>query len=307
MVSSKALLAAAAAQPDPEASDTLLELAAIGALNEAIQACTRCPLYETSTQRVPWNGVRSAIALVGEAPGAQEDRQGAPFVGKAGRFLDSVLSSIGLSRERVALINTICCRPPGNDYDQARSMGAIDACAPWFRAQLAMSGAWVVVPMGNAALWKFKYGGAISQFRGRGWWDGEHYIMPTYHPAYGLRNPYAADQIVQDLTPLANIARGVADLPKPADALALLARVHHRPLDPKLRKAYRRQGWVAIHSPVLGCQVVMVSGEDVVVPDAFAHLVRYTDSEIVKLAGASIETKQRIHLIKAAMGARLVV
>jgi uracil-DNA glycosylase family 4 len=148
-------IAAALASPDPDMAESLFRLAHTSTVRESILSCTACPLHETSTQRVPWRGGPSPIAILGEAPGASEDRSGLPFQGRAGRLLTSILTSVGVDPDQVAYFNTLCCRPPGNSIDHATEIGAIDACHPHFLSQLAAIGAWVVVLMGNTALAKF--------------------------------------------------------------------------------------------------------------------------------------------------------
>ncbi|HEU4797990.1 MAG TPA: uracil-DNA glycosylase, partial [bacterium] len=107
---------------------------ALEALHKEIRRCQRCPLWATRTQAVPGVGPADArVMLVGEAPGRQEDLQGEPFVGTAGRFLDTLLSSVGLTRDDVYIANVVKCRPPGNRDPMPEE---IETCRPYLEAQL---------------------------------------------------------------------------------------------------------------------------------------------------------------------------
>jgi DNA polymerase len=151
--------------------------------------CTRCALSESRTQVVFGTGDPSAdIVFVGEAPGAEEDRQGLPFVGRSGQLLDRLMQEeMGMRRgEGVYILNTLRCRPPGNRDPQPEE---IDACWPWLEAQLDLIRPRVVVTLGNFStklLLKTKLG--ITKLRGRSypWRDGV--LVPTYHPAAVLRS-----------------------------------------------------------------------------------------------------------------------
>ena len=163
-----------------------------------IENCYRCPLG--SANRVPFDGPTSnaELVLVGEAPGANEDRVGRPFVGRAGKLLDTLLEEAGSSRHRCSVLNAVCCRPPSN---RDPSWDEIQACHPNLVAQLKLTEAKVGVTLGRVStsiiLEDPKATMAASRSTpfikyGKVW-------IPTYHPAYALRNPSAKAMIAADL------------------------------------------------------------------------------------------------------------
>lgn len=149
--------------------------------------CTQCALAESRTQVVFGVGDPEArLMFVGEAPGKNEDLQGEPFVGAAGRLLDSLLEEVGLSRSDVYIANVLKCRPPGNRDPRAEE---IDACKGYLREQIRLISPEVVVTLGNFAtklLLNTEVG--ITRLRGRPhrWWLGA-VLVPTFHPAAALR------------------------------------------------------------------------------------------------------------------------
>jgi uracil-DNA glycosylase family 4 len=169
--------------PDPAPTwGSLAELAADAA------GCTKCPLAETRTQVVFGVGNPDAdLVFVGEGPGAEEDRQGIPFVGRAGQLLTRLIEGIGLTRDDVYICNVVKCRPPGNRDPLPVE---IDACRPYLEAQLDFLAPRVVVTLGNFAtrlLTGTKSG--ITKVRGQEfpYRDGA-VLIPTLHPAAVLRN-----------------------------------------------------------------------------------------------------------------------
>ncbi len=151
-------------------------------------ACTKCPLAETRTQVVFGVGSRDAdLVFVGEGPGAEEDRQGIPFVGRAGQLLTRLIEGIALTRDDVYICNVVKCRPPGNRDPLPVE---IDTCRPYLEAQLDFLAPTVVVTLGNFAtrlLLDTKEG--ITKLRGREYpyRDGHAVLIPTLHPAAVLR------------------------------------------------------------------------------------------------------------------------
>ena len=157
---------------------------------EAIRAqalgCTRCRLAEGRTQ-VVWSAgnLDSDVLFIGEAPGFHEDKQGVPFVGAAGKLLDTVLGEVGLDRTQVAIVNVIKCRPPGNRDPRPDE---IEACRPYLEAQLSHMQPKVIVTLGNFAT-RFITGLQIGITRARGQlfdYRGAK-VIPTFHPAAALR------------------------------------------------------------------------------------------------------------------------
>ena len=157
-------------------------------LKQAVPACTACGLHQTRTQTVFGVGDEQADwMLIGEAPGAEEDRLGEPFVGQAGKLLDNMLAAIGLKRgENVYIANVLKCRPPGNRNPEPEEVAK---CTPFLKQQIALIGPKLIIAMGRfAAQTLLASDASISSLRGRVYrYEGVPLIV-TYHPAYLLRN-----------------------------------------------------------------------------------------------------------------------
>ena len=168
--------------PRPLASPRLPLLAA------EVAACTKCPLHATRTQTVFARGNPEAqLCVVGEAPGADEDAQGLPFVGRAGQLLDKMIAAMGLDPERdVYVCNILKCRPPGNRRPEPEETST---CIPYLHEQLAIVHPKVIVAMGNSAV-QALLGTKLGITKVRGSWKlykGATLVMPTFHPSYLLR------------------------------------------------------------------------------------------------------------------------
>jgi uracil-DNA glycosylase family 4 len=168
-------------------------------LRDAALACTECRLAETRNNVVFGVGDPDAdLMLVGEAPGKNEDLQGEPFVGAAGRLLDELLAYIGTSREEAYIANVLKCRPPGNRDPRPDE---IDSCKGYLREQIRLIHPLVVITLGNFAtklLLATETG--ITRLRGQkfDWWLGAT-LIPTFHPAAALRGrPQVKEQMEQD-------------------------------------------------------------------------------------------------------------
>lgn len=183
------------AEPDPLACQDLASLAT------ALANCQRCRLAKGRTQVVFGVGdPKARVVFVGEAPGAEEDRQGEPFVGRAGQLLNAMLRACGLSRREVYIANIVKCRPPGNRDPQDDEAAA---CLPFLRKQLALIKPEIIVLLGRvAARHLLGITAPISAYRGQ-WrhWEGVD-VLPTFHPAYLLRNPQAKRDAWEDLKQL---------------------------------------------------------------------------------------------------------
>jgi len=181
---------APARKPAGRSGEDPLTAEDLGEMGRRLADCARCRLCQKRTQVVFGVGNPSArVVFVGEGPGADEDRLGEPFVGRAGQLLNVMLPSIGLRREDVYIANIVKCRPPGNrdpETDEAA------ACMPFLRRQIELIKPDVIVLLGRIAA-RFLLGttAPISSYRGR-WtvWHGIS-VLPTFHPAYLLRNPAA--------------------------------------------------------------------------------------------------------------------
>jgi len=161
-----------------------------------IHDCRKCALSEKRTNAVPGEGSLTAdIMFIGEGPGFNEDRDGRPFVGRSGRFLDEMLAEIGLRRQDVYITNVVKCRPPGN-RDPLPS--EIEACNPYLDAQIEMIAPTVVVMLGKYSFNRFFPGESIGRARGKPRnWNGV-IAYPMYHPAAALHNPGLRPIIEED-------------------------------------------------------------------------------------------------------------
>ena len=174
--------------------------------------CRRCKLCAGRKQIVFGSGNPGArLVFVGEGPGAEEDVQGLPFVGPAGQLLTKMISAMGLKRDDVYICNVVKCRPPGNRNPEPDE---IAACEPFLRAQLQSIGPEVVVALGKfAAQTLLREGTPITRLRGQ-WrsYQGMR-LMPTFHPAYLLRNPAEKKPCWEDLKAVMGVLSKAAPPP----------------------------------------------------------------------------------------------
>ena len=168
------------------------------ALEAAVRGCTKCSLHATRTQTVFGTGNRRAQWMfVGEAPGADEDRQGEPFVGAAGQLLNAMIAALGLKREAVYIANVLKCRPPSNRDPQP---GEVEQCEAHLIGQIELIQPKLIVALGrHAAHSLLKTDLALAKLRGQ----PHHYrnipLVVTYHPAYLLRTPSDKRKAWEDL------------------------------------------------------------------------------------------------------------
>lgn len=165
---------------------TAAPVPALDALHEEIRTHGGCGFEpcETATNMVPGEGSATAeVMLVGEAPGASEDKQGRPFVGRAGRLLDELLAEAGLDRGAVYITNVLKARPPGNRDPRADEVAH---SMPWLEQQLALVQPRLVVPLGRHALAHFAPDAKISQVHGQLLRERGRTLYPMYHPAAAL-------------------------------------------------------------------------------------------------------------------------
>jgi len=163
-----------------------------------VMACEKCRLSKSRTQVVYGVGNPSAdLMFIGEAPGRDEDIQGEPFVGRAGQLLTDIIKAMKLSRDDVYIANVIKCRPPENRNPEPDEL---DECRPYIRQQVEIIQPKVIVTLGRFALQSLtEKAFAISSVRGQ-WLDYNGVkVMPTYHPAYLLRNPAAKKEVWADM------------------------------------------------------------------------------------------------------------
>lgn len=172
---------------------------ALIAVREDLGDCSRCKLHGLGRRQIVF-GVGNPDAdlmFVGEAPGADEDVQGEPFVGRAGQLLTKIIEAIGLRREEVYIANLIKCRPPGNRNPEPDEM---EQCEPFLFRQIDAIKPKVVVALGKfAAQTLLRTTEPITRLRGREFTYRDAILMPTYHPAYLLRTPSAKREVWEDM------------------------------------------------------------------------------------------------------------
>lgn len=169
-------------------------------LRDKVAACTLCSLHKTRTQTVFGVGSESADwMIIGEAPGAEEDRRGEPFVGRAGKLLDEMLRSVGLARDAVFIANMLKCRPPQN-RDPTVDEAAV--CRSYLDRQIALLAPKLILAVGRiAAQHLLQTDAPLGRLRGQKHYlnDGQLPVVVTYHPAYLLRSPTQKRKAWQDL------------------------------------------------------------------------------------------------------------
>lgn len=195
------------------------------ALYKEVEVCERCPLHETRAKTVFGAGNADAeLMFVGEAPGAEEDRQGLPFVGRAGQLLNQLLEEIGLSREQVFIANVLKSRPPGNRDPQPPE---IEACKPYLFEQVRLIEPKVVCTLGNFAT-KLLSGSPVGITKVRGTPQVHElggrtvFLLPLLHPAAALRTPAMKETLRGDLATVPGLLAGppAAPLPGPEEIAA---------------------------------------------------------------------------------------
>jgi DNA polymerase len=171
---------------------------ALQTIRDDLGDCTRCRLHEGRTHLVFGTGSPTArLMFVGEAPGQDEDAQGLPFVGRAGQLLTKMIESMGFRRDDVYIANVLKCRPPGN---RAPKPDEVATCEPFVRRQIAAINPEVVCALGSFATQTvLRRPEKISAVRGRFFLVDGVKVLPTYHPAYLLRNPHDKRIVWEDL------------------------------------------------------------------------------------------------------------
>lgn len=214
--------AATASSADPDAparsaADVRAQAASapdLATLRARVARCEACTLAKTRTQTVFMDGQgQRALMFVGEAPGADEDRQGVPFVGRAGQLLtDIIQKGMGIAREEVTIANVLKCRPPDNREPTPVEKAT---CTPWLDRQIELVNPTVLVPLGrHAAMHLLQLEASMGAMRGRVHARGGRQIVPTFHPAYLLRSPGEKKECWKDI----QVAMGILGIPVPAKA-----------------------------------------------------------------------------------------
>jgi uracil-DNA glycosylase family 4 len=168
-------------------------------IREDLGDCIRCKLHGLGRTQIVFGvgNPNADLMFVGEAPGADEDIQGEPFVGRAGQLLTKIIEAIGMKREDVYIANVLKCRPPGNRNPEPDE---VEQCEPFLLRQIDAIKPKVIVALGKfAAQCLLKTNDPITRLRGREYKFRDAILMPTYHPAYLLRTPSAKREVWEDM------------------------------------------------------------------------------------------------------------
>ncbi|HEV2235947.1 MAG TPA: uracil-DNA glycosylase, partial [Ktedonobacterales bacterium] len=169
---------------------------ALAQIAAEVQVCTRCPLHIGTHHAVPGAGSAQAeVMLIGEAPGQHEDRQGLPFVGQAGGFLDELLALAGLERSQVFIANVVKHRPPQNRDPQP---GEMAACGDYLTRQIAAINPRVIVTLGRYSMMRFFPNGRISHIHGQASVIDGRVVVPMFHPAAALHQEQYRQPLLDD-------------------------------------------------------------------------------------------------------------
>ena len=186
---------------------TAPRIISLTSIREDIGDCTRCKLHTLGRKQVVFGAgnPNADLMFVGEAPGADEDLQGEPFVGRAGQLLTKIIEAIDLKREDVYIANLIKCRPPGNRNPEPDES---EQCEPFLFRQIDSIKPKVIVALGKfAAQALLKTTEPITKIRGREFKYRDAILMPTYHPAYLLRTPSAKREVWEDMKRVRELLR----------------------------------------------------------------------------------------------------
>lgn len=175
-----------------------------------IRVCPLCDLSKSRTNAVPGEGPENAeIMFIGEAPGFHEDRQGRPFVGPAGHYLDELLATIGIKREQVYITNVVKCRPPQNRDPLPEEM---NACKPYLDRQIELIKPKVIITISRFAMARWFPANKISEIHGKPKRFGNLVVLPMYHPAAALHQPSLKRVLEDDFKRIPQILKEMADL-----------------------------------------------------------------------------------------------
>lgn len=293
-------------------------------LRKRIRDCRECDLGHKRNKSVPWSGPvdgSAKMVLVGEAPGYYEDLIGLPFVGSSGKMLTHLLALAGTSRDEIAILNTICCRPPNND-DPTHEQ--VESCQPNFDAQLELIGGWIGVALGEYAFANVvglpRNKVKVDEYRERVIWKRGRAWIVTYHPALALREPRFEKLIAQDLQFALGLYHSNVSAPSvDYTEVKVLGRSYE-----ELGAVIERQGWALVDARRIGkgTQIIVtdqrVTGKPI--PRELDGLTRYDIDELMRLGLAGSEdggtgkggyrfTREqlaRIHYVKTEFGAEIV-
>lgn len=178
---------------------------------QEVSVCTKCTLYHSRKKAVPGEGPDNAeIMFIGEGPGFHENEQGRPFVGVAGKFLEELLASIGMSREQVFITNVVKCRPPGNRDPQGDEL---DSCYQYLERQIQAINPKVIITLGRFSMARFLPNAKISDVHGQAARVKNRLIVPMYHPAAALHQPSLRPIVERDFLRLPELIANSAGAP----------------------------------------------------------------------------------------------
>ncbi len=173
-----------------------------------IRVCPKCDLSQSRTNAVPGEGPENAeIMFIGEAPGFHEDRQGRPFVGAAGQYLDELLKLIGMDRTKVYITNVVKCRPPQNRDPRPDEM---EACRPYLDRQIELIQPKVIITISRYAMARWFPDKKISEIHGHPKRFGNLVVLPMYHPAAALHQPSLKPQLEADFRRIPQILKDMS-------------------------------------------------------------------------------------------------
>jgi uracil-DNA glycosylase len=178
---------------------------------DEVSVCIKCTLHHSRKNAVPGEGpVNAEIMFIGEGPGFHENEQGRPFVGAAGKFLEELLASIGLTREEVFITNVVKCRPPGNRDPQQEEL---DTCYQYLERQIQAINPKVIVTLGRFSMARFLPNAKISDIHGQAARIKNRLVVPMYHPAAALHQPSLRPTVERDFSLLPELIANSASAP----------------------------------------------------------------------------------------------
>jgi uracil-DNA glycosylase len=187
-----------------------VDMSELTELCNQIRACIKCDLSKGRTQAVPGEGPENAdIMMIGEAPGFHEDREGRPFIGAAGKFLDELLAGIGLKRDQIYICNVIKCRPPQNRDPLPEEM---QACKPYLDEQIKLIQPKIIITISRFAMAPWFPDRKIGEIHGKAKKFGPLVVLPMYHPAAALHQPNLRRVIEEDFKFVPKILKDLAKL-----------------------------------------------------------------------------------------------
>jgi DNA polymerase len=183
------------------------------AVEAEVAECSDCVLHMSRKLAVPGEGpADSEIVFIGEGPGFHENEQGRPFVGAAGRLLESMLESVGMQRDQVFICNVVKCRPPGNRDPQPEEM---EACAKYLERQIRAINPKVIVTLGRFSMARYFPGARISAIHGQEQMKDGRLVMPFYHPAAALHQPKLRSVVEEDFAKMASLLARAQEMSSP--------------------------------------------------------------------------------------------